>query len=132
MVFALASAVMVEIGMADFATPNLPAIDMAATASFYANLGFAPQFKDEGWMRLARGGLTVEFFPMPKLNPLDSWFSACFRVDDLPALQTEFSRAGLTDGKQGPRMTAVRHEHGLQIFYLVDLNGSLIRAIQNK
>ncbi len=48
--------------MTDHATPNLPSRDFETTARFYAALGFEESYRDEGWMILERGGLTLEFF----------------------------------------------------------------------
>ena len=46
----------------DRATPNLPARDLAATAGFYAGLGFEEVYRDTHWMILARGQAVLEFF----------------------------------------------------------------------
>ena len=119
--------------MVDFATPNLPAIDMDATLAFYGKLGFAPTWKDGGWMILKRGALVIEFFPMPKLKPKASWFSACLRLDDLDAFHGVCIAAGLPDDdKSMPRCGTPRVEaSGIRIFYMIDINGSLIRCIEN-
>jgi hypothetical protein len=52
----------------DHATPNLPSSDFEATAGFYASLGFEEGWRDDGWMVLERGTLTLEFFAYPILN----------------------------------------------------------------
>ncbi|HQW74565.1 MAG TPA: hypothetical protein PLN51_13265, partial [Ornithinibacter sp.] len=49
----------------DRATPNLASRDFAATSAFYARLGFVEQYRDQGWMILARGPVVLEFFPFP-------------------------------------------------------------------
>ena len=120
--------------MTDRATANLPSRDLDATAAFYQALGFTVRFKDEGWMILDRGPLELEFFPMPELDPKQSWFSACFRVDDLDALYASFLTAGLSnDCRATPRMTPPQTESfGLRLFALVDPDGSLIRCIDNR
>ena len=69
--------------MADHATPNLPSRDFEATLRFYGALGFVESWRDEGWMILKRGGLTLEFFPYPDLDPLESSFGCCLRLDEL-------------------------------------------------
>jgi len=56
----------------DRAIPNLPSRDFDATAAFYAGFGFDCTFRDEGWMILTRGGLQLEFFPYPGLDPTTS------------------------------------------------------------
>lgn len=52
--------------MADRATPNLPSSDLGRTAAFYGSLGFAVGFRDDGWMILERGALTIEFLPLER------------------------------------------------------------------
>ncbi|MEZ5997017.1 MAG: bleomycin resistance protein [Hyphomonadaceae bacterium] len=120
--------------MTDRVTANLPSRDLDKTAAFYEALGFQVRFKDDGWMILDRGPLELEFFPMPKLKPEESWFSACFRVDDLDALYADFRAAGLSgDCRDAPRLTPPKTESfGLRLFALVDLDGSLIRCIDNR
>lgn len=122
-----------EAGVTDHATPNLPSRDFDATAAFFAKLGFVSDFKDGGWMILRRGGLTLEFFPHPDLNPGESWFSCCLRVDDLPALYQALKDAGLPETCRGwPRLHAPQQEDsGLTIAYAVDPDGTLLRLIQN-
>jgi catechol 2,3-dioxygenase-like lactoylglutathione lyase family enzyme len=92
--------------MTDRATANLPARSLDETEAFYAALGFNVAFKDEGWMILQRGSLELEFFPHPELDPKQSWFSACLRVDDLDALYAAFQQSGLpNDCWSTPRLT---------------------------
>lgn len=120
--------------MPDRITANLPAISFDATEAFYQPLGFIASWKDSGWMILRRGALELEFFPYPDLDPAQSSFSACVRVDDLDALYADFSRAGVTiDHCSIPRITPPRTEpFGLRLFFLIDPNGSLLRCIDNK
>jgi hypothetical protein len=66
--------------MSDAATPNLPSRDFERTSRFYAALGFSEAWRDDGWMILKRGDVTLEFFPHPELDPLTSWFSCCLRL----------------------------------------------------
>lgn len=116
--------------MADRITANLPAIDFDQTEAFYAKLGFETGFKDDGWMILNRGSLEIEFFPHPELNPSESWFSACVRVADLDGVFADFLAVGLP-GFSIPRLTAPALEpFGMRMFALVDLNGSLLRCIE--
>ncbi len=120
--------------MTDRVTANLPSRDLDKTAAFYEGLGFTVGFKDEGWMILRRGPLELEFFPMSELDPKASWFSACFRVDDLDGLYAQFKKAGLPDNCcDTPRLNPPQtEEHGLRMFALVDPDGSLIRCIDNR
>ncbi len=52
--------------MADRATPNLPARDFAATAAFYEALGFAEDFRSDGWMILSRGECDAGVLSLPR------------------------------------------------------------------
>jgi catechol 2,3-dioxygenase-like lactoylglutathione lyase family enzyme len=119
--------------MADHATPNLPSRDFEATARFYGALGFVASWRDQGWMILRRGGLTLEFFPYPDLDPLESSFSCCLRLDELERFYSECKTVGLLEKPSGyPRLQAPRIESsGMRIAYMVDLDGSLIRLVQN-
>ncbi len=117
----------------DHATPNLPSRDFAATSAFYAALGFVEGWRDDGWMILTRGELKLEFFPHPELDPLESWFSCCLRLDDLPAFYAVAKAAGISEQKWGqPRLHPPAEEaSGLTIGALIDPDGSLIWLIQN-
>ena len=117
----------------DHATPNLPSRDFEVTARFYECLGFEQGWRDDGWMILKRGGLTLEFFPHADLNPAESWFSCCLRVDDLSALYAVCKAAGLPEQCWGwPRLHPPQQEDsGLTIAYMVDPDGTLVRLIQN-
>ena len=46
--------------MSDAATPNLTSRDFEKTSRFYAALGLSESWRDEGWMILKRGDLTLE------------------------------------------------------------------------
>lgn len=119
--------------MTDRITANLPARDMDATEAFYAALGFATAWKDEGWMILRRGPLEIEFFPHPEIDKWSSWFSACIRVEDPDALHAAWSQAGLpTDHKAIPRITGFfKPGAAPRMFALVDPDGSLLRVMGN-
>lgn len=117
----------------DHATPNLPSRDFGVTAAFYTCLGFEVGWKDDGWMILKRGKLTLEFFPHPELKPAESWFSCCLRLDDLTAFYGFCVEAGVPERSWGqPRLQQPQQEDsGLFIGALVDPDGTLIRLIQN-
>ena len=119
--------------MADAATPNLPARDFGVTAAFYATLGFAEEFRDDGWMILARGTATLEFFPYPDLDPYQSSFSCCLRLDNLATMMAQVVASGVPNARQGiPRYHPPSLEDsGLTIAYLIDPDGTLLRLIQN-
>lgn len=116
----------------DHATPNLPSRNFTKTANFYLEIGFAQGFTDEGWMILSRGGIKIEFFPHPDINPLTSWFSCCLRLDDLDEFYASCKAAGIPEGPSGqPRLQPPKNNAGIRIGALIDLDGSLIRLIQN-
>jgi len=121
--------------MPDRITANLPAIDMAATEAFYGKLGFATRYRSQSWMILAKGPLELEFFHAPDLDPKTSWHSACIRVDNLDALHRGFGGALLpADNRSIPRMSGIERLPApdlSRIFFLVDLNGSLLRCLEN-
>jgi catechol 2,3-dioxygenase-like lactoylglutathione lyase family enzyme len=118
--------------MADHATPNLPSRNFEATARFYAALGFAESWRDAGWMILERGGLTIEFFPYPDLDPATSSFGSCFRMDDINGFFELVVAAGIAETTIGwPRAHRPKREHwGGLVGALIDPDGSLIRLIQ--
>lgn len=117
----------------DYATPNLPSRDFSATEAFYGALGFETGFRDMGWMIMTRGGLQIEFFPFPDLDPATSSHGCCLRVDDLDGLHAACLAAGVPQQPHGwPRVSPPRREaSGLTIAYLVDPDCSLVRLIQN-
>lgn len=119
--------------MADQATPNLPARDFTATAAFYAKLGFTEDYRSAGWMILSRGDICLEFFPYPDIDPHQSSFSCCLRLDDLGAMMALIDASGVPDARAGiPRYhPAAPDPSGLTIAYLIDPDGTLIRLIQN-
>lgn len=120
--------------MTDRATPNLPARSFDDAAEFYGRLGFLPTWKDAGWMILRRGDLTLEFFPYPDLEPTESSFGCCLRLDNLDAMIDAVVAANVPERAKGlPRFSRPQREHsGLRIAYLVDPDGTLLRLIQNE
>lgn len=115
------------------ATPNLPSRDFEATSEFYAKLGFRETWRDQGWMILKREGLALEFFPFPDLDPLQSSFGCCLRLDDMTSFYEKCRQAGIPEACAGqPRLQAPKVEpSGLTIGYMVDLDGTLLRLVQN-
>lgn len=119
--------------MTDRATPNLPARDFVSTSAFYAQLGFTEDYRDDGWMILRRGGVHLEFFPFPDLDPSTSSFSCCLRLDDVDDFYAVCRADGLPETTHGwPRIHPPRRESsGLRIGALVDPDGNLLRLVQN-
>lgn len=119
--------------MTDRATVNLPSRAFEATSRFYATLGFVEDWRDDGWMILKRGDLTLEFFPHPSLDPSTSCFSCCLRVDDLDGFFAVCKAAGLPEQCWGmPRLhPPALEDSGLRIGALIDPDGTLLRLIQN-
>ena len=119
--------------MTDRATPNLPSRDFAATSRFYGALGFVERFRDENWLILDRGTITLEFFPFADLDPATSSFMCCVRVDDLGALYAECQRAGIPAKATGwPRLHPPKQEYwGGTRAALIDPDGTLLHLIAN-
>lgn len=119
--------------MTDRAVPTLPSRDLDATTAFYEALGFVEQYRDDGWLIMNRGALTLEFFPHPRLRPATSDHQANLRVDDLDALHAAFAESGIPLATIGiPRLTPVEQQDwGARAAFLVDLDGTLLRLIEN-
>jgi len=119
--------------MANLATPNLPSRDFGATSAFYAGLGFAESYRDDGWMILTGHDVVLEFFEYRDLDPATSQFSCCLRLDDVDAFVERCSTAGVRDRRRGwPRVHPPAVEASeMRIGALVDLDGTLLRLVQN-
>ena len=119
--------------MADHATPNLPSRDYSKTIEFYGNLGFTVSWHDQNWLILEKGGLCLEFFRYPDLDPAQSSFGCCLRLDDLNGFYAACVAAGIPETSSGwPRIHAPKVElSGMTIGYLVDEEGTLLRLVQN-
>ncbi|WP_411290873.1 bleomycin resistance protein [Sphingorhabdus sp.] len=120
--------------MPDHATPNLPSRGFDKTVAFYVQLGFETSWHDQGWLILERDGVTLEFFRYPDLDPAQSSFSCCLRLNDMAAFYRACVESGVPVKTTGwPRLHSPRKEHsGMTIAYLVDLDGSLLRLVQNE
>jgi catechol 2,3-dioxygenase-like lactoylglutathione lyase family enzyme len=119
--------------MADHATPNLPSRDYEKTIAFYSKLEFEKGWHDDGWLIMKRDGLMLEFFRYPDLDPAQSSFGCCLRLDNVDAFYRTCLDAGCPEqATSWPRVHAPKLEHsGLVIGYLVDLDGTLLRLVQN-
>jgi catechol 2,3-dioxygenase-like lactoylglutathione lyase family enzyme len=120
--------------MADHATPNLPSRDFQATAQFYGRFGFEEAYRDDMWMILERGGVTLEFFPHPELDPAVSAFSCCLRLDDIRSFFEVITVSGVPETTQGsPRAHAPELvPWGGLVGAFIDIDGSLLRLIQDE
>jgi catechol 2,3-dioxygenase-like lactoylglutathione lyase family enzyme len=118
--------------MADHATPNLPSRDFERTAQFYGELGFTESWRDAGWMILARGGLVLEFFAYPDLDPATSSFGSCLRLGDVGAFYAVLLAAGIAETTIGwPRLHPPKREPwGGLVGALIDPDGNLLRLIE--
>jgi catechol 2,3-dioxygenase-like lactoylglutathione lyase family enzyme len=119
--------------MADHATPNLPSRDYAKTITFYEALGFETSWHEQNWLILERGDLCLEFFSHAELDPATNWFSCCLRLDDLDSFYAKSLAAGIPEATTGwPRLHPPKVEDsGMTLAYLVDLDGTLLRLVQN-
>jgi catechol 2,3-dioxygenase-like lactoylglutathione lyase family enzyme len=120
--------------MADHTTPNLPSRNFGATSAFYAALGFEEGWRDDSWMILKRGELALEFFPFPDLDPYESSFGACLRLDELDAFVAACKDAGIPEKHTGfPRLHAPKTQPwGARMGELLDPDGTLLHLIQNE
>ena len=116
----------------NLATPNLPSRDFDRTIAFYGSIGFEVKFCDLSWMILVRDGITLEMFMHPKLKPSKSWFSCCLRLDDMDGFFAECKAARIPRSHSGAlRLHAPMESDGMRIGALTDIDGTLLRLIQN-
>ncbi|GAB3602685.1 bleomycin resistance protein [Microbacterium aureliae] len=117
----------------DRAVPNLPSRDFDATVTFYGGFGFVPAYRDGGWLILARGTITLEFFLAPEHDPYASWFMASIRIADLDELYAAVRAAGVVERSTGiPRLVPVAlQEWGHRAGYLIDPDGTQLHLIED-
>ena len=113
----------------DYIAANLPAIDFEATRNFYAMLGFQCIYQSDIWMMLEKDSFKLEFFHHPELDPKTSWYSACIRVQDLSILDQAWRNLDWS-AFPNSRITEIEPLGGMRLFCVIDLNGSLLRCIQ--
>jgi catechol 2,3-dioxygenase-like lactoylglutathione lyase family enzyme len=118
--------------MVDRATPNLPSRDFETTSQFYRQFGFTESWRDAGWMILGRGGVILEFFAFPDLDPATSSFGSCLRLDDVGAFYALLVSAGIPEAAVGwPRLHPPKREAwGGLVGALIDPDGNLLRLIE--
>ncbi|MEV7767792.1 bleomycin resistance protein [Microbacterium sp. NPDC086615] len=119
--------------MTDRAVPNLPSRDFDATIAFYGGFGFERDYRDDGWLILRRGDLTLEFFLFADLDPASSSFMCSIRVDDVNELYRRITAAGVVESTVGfPRVhPVVTQPSGLRIGNLIDIDGTQLNLIEN-
>lgn len=119
--------------MPDIAVPTLPSRDLGATSQFYRAMGFAEHYRDDHWLIMARGSLTLEFFPHEHLDPATSDFQANLRVDDLESLHRDIAAAGVPLTTTGfPRLTPIEVQSwGARAAFMIDNDGTMLRLIEN-
>ena len=71
----------------------------------------------------------VRVFHHPELDPKTSWHSACIRVQDLSILDQAWRNLDWS-AFPNSRITEIEPLGGMRLFCVIDLNGSLLRCIQ--
>ncbi|MFS0865963.1 bleomycin resistance protein [Microbacterium sp. 179-B 1A2 NHS] len=119
--------------MVDRAVPNLPSRDFDATVGFYGAFGFTVGYRDDRWLILRRGGVQLEFFPAPEVDPRSSSFMCSVRVADLDGLHAAIAATGIPRNDTGiPRLTPIERQYfGMRVGYLVDLDGTQLHLIED-
>jgi hypothetical protein len=119
--------------MTDRAVPNLPSRDFDMTIAFYAAFGFVVSYRDGGWLIIRRGGIVLEFFLAPEIDPYASGYMASVRVGDLDELYAAVRASGVREGNTAiPRLVPVAlREWGQRAGYLIDLDGTQLHLIED-
>jgi catechol 2,3-dioxygenase-like lactoylglutathione lyase family enzyme len=115
------------------AVPILPSRDLDETLAFYLRLGFEDRggpHEEWNYLILGRGGIELQFYGDPDVDPLTSSASCYLRVEDADALHDEWRRAGVpADDATGSRLEPPTDtEYGMREFALVDPSGNLVRV----
>jgi catechol 2,3-dioxygenase-like lactoylglutathione lyase family enzyme len=109
--------------------PILPSRDLAATADFYARLGFEQAGLWPGeYLIVMRDEIGLHFFSAPDHDPATSDHGCYLYVPDADALFAEYSALGLPAAGI-PRLHGAPGDtdYGLREFAVVDLDGNLLR-----
>ena len=115
------------------AVPILPSRDLDESLAFYSRLGFenrgAPHDRWD-YLIIGRGGIELQFYLDPDVDPLLTAANCYLRVHDADALYAEWSLIGVpSDPATGSRLQPpVDTEYGLRELALVDPSGNLLRA----
>ena len=116
--------------------PVMPGRDLAATASFYAPLGFrtASHAPDDGYLILVRDTVELHFFHAPDTDPPAGAHAAYLRLEGgapvVDELFEQWRAAGpAVDPYATPRLVEPDDTvHGMREFALVDPDGNLLRV----
>jgi catechol 2,3-dioxygenase-like lactoylglutathione lyase family enzyme len=119
--------------MAESAVPILPGKDLRETLAFYERLGFENRgAPPERWdyLIIGRGGIELQFYGDPEVDPLTTDAMCYIRVDDADAVHAEWEAIGI------PRVEATGSRleppsltfYGMREFALVDPSGNLLRV----
>lgn len=103
------------------AHPMLPALDLAATQTFYGALGFATVLSLPEYLIVARDGAELHFWPCADRNVAEN--TSCYlRSPDVDALHAAFLPV------PGLRMRAPENRPwGMREFYIWDPSGTLLK-----
>ena len=90
------------------------------------------RYKSDHWLILERDSAMLEFFPFGEIDPAESSFGCCLRLGDLAEIVEQCVAAGIPQARTGiPRIVPpTRDVSGLEIAYLVDPDGTLLRLVQ--
>ena len=80
-------------------------------------------------MILSKDSLVLEFFHHPQLDRKESWFSACLRTHTMHDLFHVWQALDWTKFPNA-RITEIECSEEIELFCVIDPNGSLIRCIQ--
>lgn len=92
----------------DRALPNLPSRDLATTLDLYAGFSFVERYRDEAWMILSRGTLTLEFSTIANSSRRQATSSARCASSDLDELWEAVHAAGSVSPAKASRGCTVR------------------------
>lgn len=112
------------------AIPILPSRNLAKTLEFYHQLGFERAAEYETYAILCRDGIELHFSLFPEIIPTESYATCYLRVTNVDDWFQIFSYLSLPiEGI--PRLGQLEDKPwGMREFYLIDLDGSLIRIGQ--
>jgi catechol 2,3-dioxygenase-like lactoylglutathione lyase family enzyme len=119
--------------VAEFAVPILPSKNLRETLAFYERLGFENRgAPPEQWdyLIIERGGIELQFYGDPDVDPLSTAAMCYIRVEDADAVHAEWDSVGVPrDEATGSRLEVPSLTfYGMREFALVDPSGNLLRV----